>query len=108
MGNLREQIIAELGVAAEIEPKVEVRRRVEFLADYLSSTPATGFVLGISGGQDSSLTGKLCQLAVDELRARDRRRPSSRSGFPTVRRPMPTTRSGHWISSARTMWSRSM
>ncbi|MDN2498021.1 ammonia-dependent NAD(+) synthetase [Nocardia nova] len=69
MGNLREQIIAELGVAAEIEPKVEVRRRVEFLADYLSSTPATGFVLGISGGQDSSLTGKLCQLAVDELRA---------------------------------------
>ncbi|MGA4790280.1 ammonia-dependent NAD(+) synthetase [Nocardia sp. AB354] len=70
MGNLREQIIAELGVAAEIEPKVEVRRRVEFLADYLSSTPATGFVLGISGGQDSSLTGKLCQLAVDELRAR--------------------------------------
>ncbi|MFF0498667.1 ammonia-dependent NAD(+) synthetase [Nocardia aobensis] len=70
MGNLREQIIAELGVAAEIEPKVEVRRRVEFLADYLSSTPATGFVLGISGGQDSSLTGKLCQLAVDESRAR--------------------------------------
>ncbi|PSR68276.1 NAD(+) synthase [Nocardia sp. MDA0666] len=70
MGNLREQIITELGVAAEIEPKVEVRRRVEFLADYLSSTPATGFVLGISGGQDSSLTGKLCQLAVDELRAR--------------------------------------
>ncbi|PPJ24653.1 NAD(+) synthase [Nocardia nova] len=70
MGNLREQIIAELGVAADIEPKVEVRRRIEFLADYLSSTPATGFVLGISGGQDSSLTGKLCQLAVDELRAR--------------------------------------
>lgn len=72
MGNLREQIIAELGVAAGIEPKVEVRRRVEFLADYLSSTPATGFVLGISGGQDSTLTGKLCQLAAEELRARGR------------------------------------
>ena len=72
MGNLREQIIAELGVAAEIEPKLEVRRRVEFLADYVISTPATGFVLGISGGQDSTLSGKLCQLAAEELRARGR------------------------------------
>ena len=25
-------------------------------------------VLGISGGQDSTLTGKLCQMAVNELR----------------------------------------
>ncbi len=72
MGNLREQIIAELGVIAEIKPKLEVRRRVEFLTDYLSSTPATGFVLGISGGQDSTLAGKLCQLAAEELRARGR------------------------------------
>ncbi|AHH16757.1 NAD+ synthase [Nocardia nova SH22a] len=72
MGNLREQIIAELGVNAEIEPKLEVRRRVEFLADYLSSTPSAGFVLGISGGQDSTLAGRLCQLAAEELRARGR------------------------------------
>ncbi|MEU6558716.1 ammonia-dependent NAD(+) synthetase [Nocardia nova] len=72
MGNLREQIIAELGVDAEIEPKLEVRRRVEFLADYLSSTPSAGFVLGISGGQDSTLAGRLCQLAAEELRARGR------------------------------------
>ncbi|MBO0856619.1 MAG: ammonia-dependent NAD(+) synthetase [Nocardia sp.] len=72
MGNLREEIIAELGVSAVIEPKLEVRRRVDFLVDYLSSTPATGFVLGISGGQDSTLTGKLCQLAAEQLRARGR------------------------------------
>ncbi|WP_227983500.1 ammonia-dependent NAD(+) synthetase [Nocardia spumae] len=72
MGQLREQIIAELGVVADIEPKVEVRRRVEFLVEYLSSTPASGFVLGISGGQDSSLTGRLCQLAVEESRSRGR------------------------------------
>lgn len=70
MPNPREQIIAELGVAAAIEPQAEVRRRVEFLADYLSTTPATGFVLGISGGQDSTLAGKLCQLAAQELRSR--------------------------------------
>ena len=28
---------------------------------------ANGFVLGISGGQDSSLAGRLCQLAVDRI-----------------------------------------
>ncbi|WP_062985030.1 ammonia-dependent NAD(+) synthetase [Nocardia anaemiae] len=69
MGNLRAQIIAELGVQSNIEPKLEVRRRVDFLKDYLSASPARGFVLGISGGQDSALTGRLCQLAVEELRA---------------------------------------
>lgn len=67
MGNLREQIIAELGVAPAIEPKVEVRRRIDFLKEYLRATPAQGFVLGISGGQDSALTGRLCQLATEEL-----------------------------------------
>jgi NAD+ synthase len=69
MGNLRDQIIAELGVQATIDPKAEIRRRVDFLKDYLNATPAQGFVLGISGGQDSTLTGKLCQLAVEEARA---------------------------------------
>ncbi|QIS05415.1 ammonia-dependent NAD(+) synthetase [Nocardia brasiliensis] len=69
MRNLREQIIAELGVQPSIEPKTEVRRRVDFLKDYLNATPAKGFVLGISGGQDSTLAGRLCQLAVEELRA---------------------------------------
>ncbi|WP_040837081.1 ammonia-dependent NAD(+) synthetase [Nocardia brevicatena] len=69
MGNLREQIIAELGVVPDIEPKAEVRRRVDFLKDFLRSASAQGFVLGISGGQDSALAGRLCQLAVEELRA---------------------------------------
>ncbi|MFC0541395.1 ammonia-dependent NAD(+) synthetase [Kutzneria chonburiensis] len=69
MVNLREQILAELGVKPTVEPKVEIRQRVDFLKDYLRSTPAKGFVLGISGGQDSTLTGKLCQLAAEELRA---------------------------------------
>ncbi|WP_067826664.1 ammonia-dependent NAD(+) synthetase [Nocardia inohanensis] len=68
MGNLRAQIIAELGVSPTIEPKLEVRRRIDFLKDYLRATPAKGFVLGISGGQDSTLTGRLCQLAAEELR----------------------------------------
>jgi NAD+ synthase len=69
MANLRERIVAELGVKATIVPKDEIRRRVDFLKDYLRSTPAKGYVLGISGGQDSTLTGRLCQLASEELRA---------------------------------------
>ncbi|MET9029565.1 ammonia-dependent NAD(+) synthetase [Nocardia sp. NPDC004168] len=69
MGNLRAQIISELGVRPTIEPKEEIRRRVDFLKDYLNATPARGFVLGISGGQDSALAGRLCQLAAEELRA---------------------------------------
>ncbi|MRH89033.1 ammonia-dependent NAD(+) synthetase [Nocardia sp. SYP-A9097] len=72
MGDLREAIIAELGVLPNIEPKTEVRRRIDFLKDYLRSTPTQGFVLGISGGQDSTLTGRLCQLAAEELRAEGR------------------------------------
>ena len=68
-GSLRTSIIAELGVRPEIDPAQEVELRVDFLVEYLRSTPATGFVLGISGGQDSTLTGRLCQLAADRLRA---------------------------------------
>lgn len=52
-----------------INPAAEIQRRVEFLVNYVRRTGARGFVLGISGGQDSTLAGKLCQLAVDELRA---------------------------------------
>ncbi|HEU5032434.1 MAG TPA: ammonia-dependent NAD(+) synthetase [Spirillospora sp.] len=72
MTNLRKQIIAELGVKASIVPADEIRGRVDFLKDYLRSTAATGYVLGISGGQDSTLAGRLCQLAAEELRAEGR------------------------------------
>jgi NAD+ synthase len=67
--NLREQIIAELAVKPKIAPEAEIRQRVDFLKAYLRSTPATGYVLAVSGGQDSTLTGRLCQLACEELRA---------------------------------------
>lgn len=63
------RIIAELNVSPSIEPAAEIRRRVQFLKDYLIRTGAAGLVLGISGGQDSSLAGRLCQLAIDELAA---------------------------------------
>lgn len=65
---LRERIIAELHVSPEIDPAAEVDERVTFLVDYLASTGARGFVLGISGGQDSTLAGKLAQMAVERVR----------------------------------------
>lgn len=66
----QQQIIATLGTQPEIDPAGEVEKRVAFLVDYLGSVPgAQGFVLGVSGGQDSSLAGRLCQLAVERVRA---------------------------------------
>ncbi|APT90190.1 NAD synthetase [Corynebacterium sphenisci DSM 44792] len=69
MASTQDRIIAELHVAPEIDPAREVARRVTFLREYLAATGAAGFVLGISGGQDSTLAGRLCQLAVERVRA---------------------------------------
>ena len=67
MRELQARIIAELNVSPSVDPAAEVLRRVQFLKDYLIRTGSQGFVLGISGGQDSSLAGRLCSLAVAEL-----------------------------------------
>jgi NAD+ synthase len=70
MRELQARIIEEMGVQPRIDPAGEVRKRVTFLKEYLKATHTKGFVLGISGGLDSSLAGKLAQLAVEELEAR--------------------------------------
>ncbi len=67
MRDIQSQIIAALEVRPTIDPADEVRNRVDFLKAYLRSTGAEGFVLGVSGGQDSSLAGRLAQLAIEEL-----------------------------------------
>ncbi|MGL4305989.1 MAG: ammonia-dependent NAD(+) synthetase [Mycobacteriaceae bacterium] len=69
MSSLRTQIQSELHVSSQINAATEIRTRVNFLKDYLAATKAKGLVLGISGGQDSTLAGKLCQLACQEIRA---------------------------------------
>ena len=66
----QDEIRHALGVRAQIDPATETERRVEFLVDYVLTTGVKGLVLGISGGQDSTLAGKLCQLAVETLRDR--------------------------------------
>ena len=69
MRHLQREIIETLGVRPAIDAAVEVERRRDFLVDYLRSTHARGLVLGISGGQDSSLAGRLAQLAVERIRS---------------------------------------
>ncbi|MCD0163371.1 ammonia-dependent NAD(+) synthetase [Deinococcus sp. 6YEL10] len=67
--SMQQTIRRELAVQTRIEPAREVERRVAFLCEYLRASGARGFVLGISGGQDSTLAGRLCQLAAERLRA---------------------------------------
>ncbi|MDF2788068.1 MAG: synthetase [Neobacillus sp.] len=65
---MQREIMQTLNVKSEINPKEEIRNRIDFLKNYLLKTKAKGYVLGISGGQDSTLAGRLVQLAVEELR----------------------------------------
>lgn len=62
-------IITTMGVSASINPENEARSRVDFLKQAITDSNRKGLVLGISGGQDSSLAGRLAQIAVEELRA---------------------------------------
>ncbi|WP_257351341.1 ammonia-dependent NAD(+) synthetase [Pseudalkalibacillus decolorationis] len=65
--SLQDEIINELHVRPKIYPGEEISKRVELLKHYAQTTGMKGFVLGISGGQDSTLSGKLAQLAVNQL-----------------------------------------
>lgn len=65
----QQHIIEALQVRPAIDPQAEISKTVNFIKHYLSVHPfLKTLVLGISGGQDSTLTGKLCQMAIMELR----------------------------------------
>ncbi|WP_203642818.1 ammonia-dependent NAD(+) synthetase [Levilactobacillus andaensis] len=69
MRAMQKEIIEALRVQPSIDPATEVRRSVDFLKDYLKHYDfMKTLVLGISGGQDSTLSGILCEKAVTELR----------------------------------------
>lgn len=69
MRETQQRIIQALHVRTDVVPATEIERRVQFLVDYAQAVPGVrGYVLGISGGQDSSLAGRLTQLAVERLR----------------------------------------
>ena len=59
--------MAQMGVRpnmTEDQAREEIQRRVQFLCDYAKATSTRGFVLGISGGIDSTLAGRLCQQTM--------------------------------------------
>ena len=73
MSEMQQQVIQALGAEPSIDAEAELERRVTFLAEYARAVPGVrGYVLGISGGQDSSLAGRLAQLAVERLRGEGR------------------------------------
>lgn len=69
MTSLQNKIIQEMGVLPKIHPEDEIRKSLDFMKEYLTKHSfLKTFVLGISGGQDSTLLGKFAQMAVEELR----------------------------------------
>lgn len=66
--SMQKTIMKELHIQPQINPEEEIRKRIDFLKEYLLRTQAKGYVLGISGGQDSTLAGRLAQLSIEELR----------------------------------------
>lgn len=56
-------IRAALGVADTFEASTDTERRIAFLVDYLRDAGASGYVLGISGGLDSTVAGRLASEA---------------------------------------------
>jgi NAD+ synthase len=71
MNNIANEILSLHGVrpTEDIDFEVEVRARVDHLKDYIRKSGARGYVLGISGGVDSTTAGRMCQIACSELRA---------------------------------------
>ncbi|MXP67439.1 ammonia-dependent NAD(+) synthetase [Pantoea sp. Aalb] len=82
---LQKEIIQSLGVKSFIEPEKEIEMIVNFLQSYLIvNTHLKTFVLGISGGQDSTLAGILSQIAICKLREKTKNKNYS---FIAVRLP---------------------
>ena len=67
----QDSIARELGIdrqfTAGLEP-FEIARRIGFIKAVLQGAGSQALVLGISGGVDSLTAGRLCQLAVEQLR----------------------------------------
>lgn len=81
---MEQQIRDEMRVLPEINPNVEIERRVNFIKKIMISSRSKTLVLGISGGVDSSTCGRLAQLAIDEL---NRENQSDDFKFIAVRLP---------------------
>jgi len=64
----QQSVIAALHISKTFDVAQEISRRIAFLKERLKCSQRNMLVLGISGGIDSAVAGRLCQLAVMELR----------------------------------------
>ncbi|MWC30318.1 ammonia-dependent NAD(+) synthetase [Paenibacillus sp. MMS18-CY102] len=67
--SLQREIIERFGVQPTIDPDAEIRKRVDFLKEYVKKSGTTGLLIAISGGIDSAVAAGLCKQATDELSA---------------------------------------
>ncbi|UWF57912.1 ammonia-dependent NAD(+) synthetase [Staphylococcus hyicus] len=68
MSRMQSIIVNEMKVQPDIDVAQTIEDIKQFIKQYVTSHPFINtLVLGISGGQDSTLVGKLTQLAVNEL-----------------------------------------
>ncbi|MFF2483394.1 ammonia-dependent NAD(+) synthetase [Paenibacillus sp. NPDC058071] len=67
--SLQSEIIERLGVKPVIDPEAEIRKRVDFLKQYVRQSGTSGLLIAISGGIDSAVAAGLCKQATDELTA---------------------------------------
>jgi NAD+ synthase len=65
---LQRAIGVQLYARSEIDAQHEVERRRDFLCRKMQETGQSTLVLGISGGVDSTVAGRLAQLAVEKRR----------------------------------------
>ncbi|UAS04368.1 ammonia-dependent NAD(+) synthetase [Staphylococcus pseudintermedius] len=69
MSEMRAMIVEEMKVKPSIDSAETIKEMQHFIEQYLHAhTFVKTLVLGISGGQDSTLAGKLVQLAVENMR----------------------------------------
>ncbi|WP_447956097.1 ammonia-dependent NAD(+) synthetase [Vreelandella sp. EE7] len=62
------QIRKALNIAPSIDAQDEIERRVDFLYHKMRDSGQHALVLGISGGVDSTVAGRLAQMAVEKAR----------------------------------------
>lgn len=69
MSEMQAMIVEEMKVKPSIDSAETIKEMQHFIEQYLHAhTFVKMLVLGISGGQDSTLAGKLVQLAVENMR----------------------------------------
>lgn len=68
---VKEKMLKEFRVVRteDFDVKSAIRKRIDYLKETLKNSGMKAYVLGISGGVDSTTAGRLAQLACEELRA---------------------------------------